>query len=352
MTDDNIRLAAGTGIGLSLVKGITEMHHGIVSVESEPGEWASFRVILPVGNQHFSPDEIFNDYVPSEHISNYLQPDDSYGEDEIPAPTVYNTTKFTLLLIDDNADIRQYIKSRLSNDYNIIEAADGKEGLTKAMQRMPDLIISDIMMPEIDGLQLCLKLKNDIHTSHIPIILLTARTTYLHVKEGFEVGADDYIIKPFNANLLRLKINSVLANRERLKQSLGKKLPFELTASETTSMDEQFLSKVYQIIEKNISNPDFLIDDLSKEIGMSRASLYRKIKALTDSSANEFIKKYRLQVAKKYLRETDLSISEISYKTGFKNPAYFTNCFKKAYKMSPSKYLQSIDISYKGHINN
>ena len=340
--DGNTNPAAGTGIGLSLVKGITEMHHGVVIVESIPDEWAMFRVILPKGNSHFPPDEIFNDYIPSEHISNYLLPDDVCAEDGDPLPVVQNRKKYTILLIDNNADIRRYIKSQLCSNYNIIEAADGKEGLAKAMDKMPDLIISDIMMPEIDGLQLCMKLKNELHTSHIPIILLTARTTYLHVKEGFEVGADDYIIKPFNANLLRIKVNSVLTNRERLKQSLGKKMPFELTVAETTSLDEQFLSNLYKAIEKNISNPDFHIENLSKEIGMSRASLYRKIKALTDLSANEFIKKFRLQVAQKYLRETDLSISEISYKTGFNNPAYFTNCFKKEYKMSPSKYVQSM----------
>ena len=223
-----------------------------------------------------------------------------------------------MLLIDDNADIRQYIKSGLRNDYNIIEATDGKEGLRKAKSKLPDLIISDIMMPEIDGIQLCLKLKSNTKTSHIPIILLTARTTFLHVKEGFEVGADDYVIKPFDTNLLRLKVKSVLTNRERLKQSLGKKLPFELKASETTSMDEKFLKKLYLIIEKNISDPDFHIESLSKELAMSRASLYRKIKTFTNYSASEFIKNYRLQVARKYLLETDLSISEISYKTGFR----------------------------------
>ncbi len=338
--------SVGTGIGLSLVKGIIDLHHGIVCVFSTPGEGALFCVILPVGNSYLSPDEIIKDYIGSEHINNYLLPNDQYDE-AIPEPMKDHYRKYTVLVIDDNSDIRSYIRSQLQNYYHIIEASNGKAGLEKAIRQIPDLVISDIMMPEIDGLQLCLKLKNDIHTSHIPIILLTARTTYIQVKEGFEVGADDYITKPFNANMLRIKVTSVISNRERLRQSFGKKLPFELAASETTSMDEQFLKKVYQIIEKNISNTDFDIEHFSDEIGMSRASLYRKIKSLTNFSPNEFIKNYRLQVALKYLRETDLSISEISYKTGFNTPAYFTNCFKKVHKLSPSEYIQRNNISGK-----
>ncbi len=344
MAENTGETYAGTGIGLSLVKGITELHHGIVSVDSIPGESTTFRVILPAGKDHLSPDEIQSDYIPSENIINYHILDESYEQEiSVSAPIVQSKHKYTILLIDDNADIRDYLRSRLIKEYNIIEASDGKEGLAKALEKMPDLIISDIMIPEIDGLQLCLKLKTDISTCHIPIILLTARTTYLKIKEVYEVSADDYIIKPFSANLLRLKIKSILINRERLKQVMGERLPYELTSAETASMDEQFLDKVYQTVEMNISNPDFLIDDLGKEIGMSRSTLYRKIKALTNYSPNEFIKNYRLRVAAKYLRETDLPISEIAYKTGFNNPAYFTSCFRKFHKTSPSNYMQNFE---------
>jgi signal transduction histidine kinase/AraC-like DNA-binding protein len=342
--------AVGTGIGLSLVRGIAELHHGAVCVESAPGEGAAFSVYLPMGKAHLTDSEIVTDYIGSEHVNHYLPSDESFS-DTIPETIDETDKKHTILVIDDNADIRHYIKMQLANFYHVIEASNGKEGLEKAVRQMPDLIISDIMMPEIDGLQLCLKLKNDIHTSHIPIILLTARTTYLQVKEGFDVGADDYITKPFNANMLRIKVNSVISNRERLRHSFGKKLPFELPASETTSMDEQFLKKIYQIIEKNISNPDFNIEHFSDDIGMSRASLYRKIKSLTNYSPNEFIKNYRLQAAIKYLRETDLSVSEIAYKTGFNDPAYFTNCFKKAHKVSPSEYLQKIGFPRNNKVN-
>lgn len=339
MTDNTNQTPAGTGIGLSLVKGITELHHGIVSVNSVQNEWTTFKVILPIGKEHFATHEIQSGYIPSENISNYHLLDESLEDDfSISKQIAQNKNKHTVLLIDDNNDIRSYLKSRLTKEYNIIEASDGNEGLSKALKKTPDIIISDIMIPEIDGLQLCLQLKKNISTCHIPIILLTARTTYLKIKEVYEVGADDYIIKPFSANLLRLKIKNVLTNRERLKQVLGEKLPYELSSAEMTSMDEQFLEKTYQVVEKNISNPDFMIDDLSKEVGMSRSSLYRKIKALTNYSANEFIKNYRLKVASKYLCETNLSISEIAYKTGFNNPSYFTNCFRKFYKTSPTNY--------------
>lgn len=344
MAENTSETWAGTGIGLSLVKGITELHHGIVSVDSVPGEFTTFSIILPVGKGHLTPDEIQRDYIPSENITNYHLFDEGY-EEEISTPAVPNKNKYTILIIDDNNDIRDYLKSQLVKEYNIIEASDGNEGFTKALKKMPDLIISDIMIPEIDGLQLCQRLKTDIHTCHIPIILLTARTSFLKIKEVYEVGADDYIIKPFSANLLRLKIKSIFINRERLKQSMGEKLPYELISAETASMDEQFLDKVYQAVEMNISNPDFLIDDLGKEIGMSRSTLYRKIKALTNYSPNEFIKNYRLRVAAKYLRETDLPISEIAYKTGFNNPAYFTNCFRKFYKTSPTNYIQNFERS-------
>jgi YesN/AraC family two-component response regulator len=204
---------------------------------------------------------------------------------------------------------------------------------------MPDLIISDIMMPKVDGLQLCRKLKNDVHTSHIPIILLTARVTYQQVKEGFEIGADDYITKPFNASNLLVRVKSLIDNRERLRRLFEKRSPMETALQEMPSIDDRFLKKVYEIVDTNISDADFNIEQFSEEIGMSRANLYRKIKALTNLSPNEFIKDIRLRIAVRYLRETSLSISEISYKTGFNSPAYFTNCFKKAFGVSPSEFL-------------
>jgi signal transduction histidine kinase/ligand-binding sensor domain-containing protein/AraC-like DNA-binding protein len=333
--------SVGTGIGLSLVKGIVDMHYGGIYVESSPGEGVKFRVFLPLGSDHLDPEQMISDYRGSEHIDHYLI-DENSPDEEFIENIDESTKKQTILVIDDNNDIRNYIKSNLKNRYNVCEAGNGKEGLEKASRIIPDLIISDIMMPEIDGLQLCGKLKTDIHTSHIPIILLTARTTYLHVKEGFEVGADDYITKPFNGNLLRLKVNSIIKNRERLKISFGKKIPFEISPSDSKSLDSQFLNKISKIIEKNIANPDFDIEHFSDDVGMSRANLYRKIKSLTNFAPNEFIRNYRLQIALKYLRETDLSISEISYKTGFSNPAYFTNCFKKFHNISPAGFRQNI----------
>jgi len=344
--EEDGKSAVGSGIGLSLVRGITELHHGAVCVDSSPGEGAIFRIFLPVGKDHLKEEQLNKEYLGSEHTNHYLPSGDTF-EEELPTPLNEDKKANTILVIDDNADIRQYIKTQLQNTHHILMAKDGNEGLEKAINQMPDLVISDIMMPGIDGLQLCTKLKNNIYTSHIPIILLTARTTYLQVKEGFEVGADDYITKPFSGSLLRLKVDSVIKNRERLRQSYSKILPFELTSSETTSLDEQFLKKVCQIIDRNISNPGFNIEYFSDEVGMSRASLYRKIKSLTNSSPNEFIKNYRLQVAIKYLRETELPVSEISYKLGFNDPAYFTNCFKKEYKVSPSEYIQNIGISRK-----
>jgi YesN/AraC family two-component response regulator len=196
------------------------------------------------------------------------------------------------------------------------------------------------MMPGMNGLELCSKLKSDIHTSHIPIILLTAMATFRQIKEGFEVGSDDYITKPFNAEILKMKVDSLIANRERMRKAFEKKFPFEQTRGESTSVDEEFLEKVYSVLENHISDSEFNIDIFSKEIGMSRANLYRKIKALSNLAPNDLIKNYRLKTSTKLLEEKRYSISEISYKVGFSTPAYFANSFKKAFGISPTQYIE------------
>jgi DNA-binding response OmpR family regulator len=329
----------GTGIGLNLTKGIVELHYGTIFVESKESQGATFRVIIPIGPEHLKPDEITSDFKNSEDISHYALPDVLLDDSEMSENSEISRKKHSILVIEDNQDVRNYIKKHLWSTYTVYEATNGEEGMERAIKYMPDLVISDIMMPKVDGLQLCRKLKNDIHTSHIPIILLTARVTYQQVREGFEIGADEYITKPFNANNLLLRVKALIDNRERLRRLFEKKSPIESTYPEMPSMDDRFLRKVYDIVDANVSESDFNIEQFSTEIGMSRANLYRKIKALTNLSPNEFIKDIRLRIAVKYLRETSLSISEISYKTGFNSPAYFTNCFRKAFGVSPSEFL-------------
>lgn len=331
---------AGTGIGLSLTKGIVEMHYGKIWVEAQEGEGSLFRVVFPAGPGHLKPEEKAEGHKKSEDIHNYISDVNLLEEEEI-IETDNNHNKHSVLIVEDNREVRNYIKKHLWKSFAVYEASNGEEGLERALQFMPDLVISDVMMPKMDGLQLCRRLKNDIHTSHIPIILLTARATFQQVKEGFDIGADEYVTKPFSASNLLLKAKALIDNRERLKKLFERKAPVEIISTDLPSLDDRFLKKVYEIVDQNISDADFNIEKFSEEIGMSRANLYRKIKALTNLSPNEFIKDIRLRIAVKYLRESSLTISEISYKAGFNSPAYFTNCFKKAYGVSPSEFLEN-----------
>ena len=247
---------------------------------------------------------------------------------------------YTLLIAEDNKEVRTYVKNNLANEYNIIEAANGEDALTKAINQLPDLIISDIMMPKIDGIQLCKTLKEDLRTGHIPIILLTARTTVLQVEEGLKIGADDYITKPFNMTHLKLRISNILRSREKLKNIYSKSFNTQNIGEQITSADDRFLQKLYKVMEENISNPELNIDKFCREIGMSKTNLYYKIKSLTNFSPTEFIRHSRLQLAARLLREKEIPISEISTITGFNSHSYFSNCFKAVYGCSPTEYSE------------
>lgn len=335
----NENSSTGTGIGLSLTKGIVELHYGKIWVEGRESGGAEFHIVFPTGPEHLKPEEKMVEFRSSEDISNYVADVSLVNEENVLAPESSHN-KHSVLVVEDNKDVRNYIKKLLWKNFAVYEAANGEEGVERAIKFMPDLVISDVMMPKMDGLQLCRKLKNDLRTSHIPIVLLTARVSFQQVKEGFEIGADEYVTKPFSASGLLLKVKSLIDNRERLKKLFERKSPVELAPVDIPSIDDRFLKKVYEIIDQNISDADFNIEKFSEEIGMSRANLYRKIKALTNQSPNEFIKDIRLRIAVKYLRESSMTISEVSYKAGFNSPAYFTNCFKKAYGVSPTEFLE------------
>ena len=218
-------------------------------------------------------------------------------------------------------------------------ASNGEEGVEKAIDKQPDIIISDLMMPKMDGMEMTSILKNNIRTSHIPIILLTARTMSTDIQEGYDTGADDYITKPFNETLLVTRVKNLIANRERLKEIYGKDFSLDTLGIEVSSLDEQFIQKLHKIMEENLSNTQFNLDYLSQEIGMSKATLYRKVKSITDLTPNEFIRNYRLEVAAKLLQETQLPISEVFVSIGFNSIAYFSTCFKNRYGVAPTEYM-------------
>jgi len=329
---------SGTGLGLSLSRSIIELHHGIVWAESPENHGAIFRAILPVGKKFFSENEIAKEDKDSENISNYVI---DIPMEEINENSNKEKKSGIVLVVEDNPDIRKYIKSHLIKEYNILEASNGVEAIEKSMQYLPDLIISDLMMPKMDGIEMCSKLKNNPQTSHIPIIIITAKTTAMDIQEGYESGADDFITKPFNASVLLSRIRNILRTREKLKDLYGKRFSLDTLGIEVSSLDEKFMQKLYEVMTKNVANSELNLDDFCRDVGMSRANLYRKIKSLTGLSPNEYIRKVRLEMAAKILRETDMPVSELYVVVGFNSHAYFTNCFKAMFGVSPTEYANT-----------
>jgi signal transduction histidine kinase/ligand-binding sensor domain-containing protein/DNA-binding response OmpR family regulator len=330
----NEHASSGTGLGLSLSKSIIEMHHGVVWAENAANSGALFRCVLPISRACFAEDEIAGDFKSSEDVSHYRI--------DIPREQlIENHSKkkhHTILVVEDNADVRHYIVSYLEQFYQIIECSSGREGMEKAIHFLPDLIIADLMMSKMDGLEMSHRLKADMRTSHIPVIMVTARTAAVDIQAGYESGVDDYITKPFNSAVLLSRVKNLLQSREKLKEIYGKRFALKALGVETASLNEQFMQKLYGIMEKNLSNPELNLDGFCREIGMSRANLYRKIKAITGLSPSEFVRNFRLEMASKMLKESGMSVSGVYVAVGFSSHAYFSNCFKAMYGVSPSEY--------------
>ena len=320
----------GTGLGLSLVYTIVKLHHGCINVDSERMKGSTFTVYIPVLSSAYSEGDIERgSSVAEEVIVSETKPEKVVAE-----------RKWTILLAEDNADVRQYVKEYLENYFYIVEADNGMDALELTLQKYPNLVLSDIMMPKMDGLELCRRIKEDIQLEHIPVVLMTAKSMVEHIKEGFSVGADDYIVKPFNIEILVSRLQNILLSREKLKKLYGKKFSPDAMGIEIVSGDDRFTQKLFGVIEKNISNPDLNIDLLSSELGLSRSNLYRKLKAVTELSPTELIRNKRLEIAAKLLLETSYTISEVAVYAGFNSHAYFTSCFKNFYGYSPTEWVQ------------
>ena len=330
----------GTGIGLNLCKGIVELHSGTIWAESEAGKGSTFRILLPLGNEHFSAIEL-SDLKTVEHDRSVIVdlPDN-------PAPIVYESTEsrlrkrdsFTVLVVEDNEDVRGYVKSLLVDDYRIIEAEDCLIGCKLATEFVPDLIISDIMTPNMSGIELCNELKNNGVTNHIPIILLTALSGMEQVKEGFESLADDYIVKPFNPELLKLRVENLISIRRRIRDLFDKNNTYGNLTPNLPNAEDKFISKVFDYIKGNIDNPDLRIDSFSKDVGMSRVQFYRKIKSITGKTPSTLILEIRMNAAAELIKKSDLNINEIAYQVGFNDSSYFGKCFKTYFGVTPGEY--------------
>ena len=339
------RESEGTGIGLSLTKELVELHKGKIEVESEYGKGSTFKILLPLGKDHLKPEEIVEKEV-SDEIQVTTEEAEIISEEEkskarSDIDVLLDTNKPLLLVVEDNTDVRSYIISHLEEDYRIQEAVDGKDGLDQAMKNIPDLIISDVMMPKMDGFELCEKLKTDERTSHIPIIMLTAKATSKDKIEGYETGADDYIMKPFDAEELKARIKNLIEQRRKLQEHFKKEGLLKIDDKEITSIDKKFLQNVIRIINNHLSDRDFTVEMFAEELSMSRRNLDRKLIALSGESPRDIIKRVRLNHASKLLAQKSGNISEIALEVGFSNPAYFSTSFSEQFGLTPSEYKNS-----------
>lgn len=337
---------AGSGIGLALVKAFVELHKGTISVESDEKQGTVFTVDLPVQTCEtiLAEDSLkssisavpLNPASPGSPASSNLNETLAAEEEELEKG--YDSSKPSVLVIDDNADIRSYVRGLLHTDYTVIEAADGSEGIRKAMKYVPDLIISDVMMPGIDGIECCRRLKSELQTCHIPVILLTACSLDEQRIQGYDGGADSYISKPFSSQLLLARVRNLIDSHRRLKQFFGDGQT--LAKEDVCDMDKDFVEKFKALIEAKMGDSNLNVEDLGKDMGLSRVQLYRKIKSLTNYSPNELLRIARLKKAASLLASSDMTVAEIGYEVGFSSPSYFTKCYREQFGESPTDLLK------------
>lgn len=339
--EDQQGLHSGTGIGLALTKNLVELHKGTITVKSTENKGTCFTVLLPLGNSHLSPEQLIKGEEGGKELDQFefdkplnLQKGSMAKETRIEL----NKLLPSILLVEDNVEVRTFIKSIFSNKYNIYEAENGEKALSIAKSQSIELIISDIMMPVMDGIELCKNIKTNIKTSHIPVILLTARTSTLYQNSGYKIGADVYITKPFDANILELRVGNLLKTQKYLIEKFKKDLILEPKELTITSADELFLQKAIEVVEQNMSNYEFNTTSFVSEMNMSRSLVYNKLKALTDQSTSEFIRTVKLKKAGQLIKETKMTISEIAFELGFNDLKYFRQSFRKLFNVNPSQY--------------
>ncbi len=336
----------GTGLGLALSKGFIKLHQGKIKVESEPGKGTSFFIRLPMGKSHLNEDEMIVDissqllHNHEKTISDEIHFNPEFSEtNETQQAGVVSGEKPVVLIVEDQKDVREYIKESLGNAYIIFEAENGLVGLQQVEEEEPDIIISDIMMPELDGLEMTRKLKNQLKTSHIPIILLTAKASQEQKLEGLEEGADSYIPKPFNKRHLQIRVKKLLELRKKLIETYKSPVFLEEAEGQISRMDKKFLNKISKIVEEQ-KDRELSVEELGEIIGLSRVHLYRKIKKLTGMSVSEYANVVKLRLSLELLKNSGNTIAEIAYEVGFSSPSYFAKCFKEQFGVSPSEFAK------------
>lgn len=324
---------ASSGIGLSIAQEFVEMHQGFIQLISKPGKGSTFSVFLPLGKEHFHPEDFLTEVI----VEPALQIESSVEAEQ--EQIITERKKYKLLIVEDNFELRNFLIDSLKNKYNVLEASNGRDGLNLASENLPDIVISDVMMPVMTGIELCKALKSDLKTSHIPVILLTVLNNVSNQIEGFEIGADDYVTKPFNLNLLEARIFNLIETRKRLSRRFMEDMKTDTSVKSHNYADEKFMQKALEVVEHNISNAEFSAEDFALQIGISRSNLHVKLKALTDQSATEFIRIIRLKKSIELLSTHRYNISEVSYMIGFNSISYFNRCFKQQFGITPSEFL-------------
>jgi YesN/AraC family two-component response regulator len=334
-----------SGIGLALAKRLVHLHKGEIFVESAEGAGSVFSIKLPLGKEHFKAEEFITE-AEEKTISIDAATADHNLVHDAETEHVQKKGMNSLLLIEDDPEIREFLKEFFEKDYKILETENGRQGLDVAMQSHPDLIISDIMMPEMDGIDFCRELKNNIKTSHIPVVLLTAKASLTHHKEGIQTGADAYITKPFSPDILRMTVHNLLQSRENLKRFYRNLFAHETSvpeAKEKNTIDEKFLQSIYEQLMANLDKPDFNINELCDVLHMSRSLVYKKVKTLTGLSPVEYIRTLRMHEAAKLLKSKQYKVFEVVYMVGFTDLKYFRQCFSREFGQSPSDFMKTLE---------
>jgi signal transduction histidine kinase/DNA-binding response OmpR family regulator len=333
--EDSAQFENGSGLGLALTKELVKLMEGAINVESSTEKGTTFTIQLPVSNNAPLKEMAgFSDV--KEKIPGFLAASNKKDHDKLADITLEESERAILLIVEDSLDLVEYLRAILENEYHLEVAANGREGLQKAFEYIPDIILSDLMMPEMDGIAMLEKIKTDQRTSHIPVVMLTAKADIASKLNGLERGADDYLSKPFNEDELRIRLKKLIELRKILRERYASMEALPKTNDKAIKVEDVFMLKIRRIMETQLDNDQFGILELCKEVGMSRAQLYRKFRSLTDKTVNEYLINFRLFKAKEMLMNTDLNVSEVAYEVGFKNLSHFSHAFTKAFGLNPS----------------